>query len=291
MPRSVRFVVAITAASMLTLVTQVRPCLAQNDEGFGSPPPPAITGPEFAAQEDVWVIETSFKSLRLISVDLTDPQTGEKSRQLVRYLPFRIVNRQLLRPVDETDRTPINQYDQRPSPPVFIPQFTLVTNDNLRQEIYQDVVLPEAQAAINRREGRQYLNTIEIAGELPAETALDAKEGDVHAVYGVATFLNVDPEADFFTIFATGFSNAYQATPAAGGPDAKSIRTIVIDYARPGDRFAVGEHEFKPTSAPRWIYRPAGPVQLPLDGAPAGATPAGDAPPAEPTPPAAEPNP
>ena len=59
MLRSVRFVIAIAASAALTLVAQVRPVLAQNDEGFGTPLAPAISGPEFAAQEDVWVIEAS----------------------------------------------------------------------------------------------------------------------------------------------------------------------------------------------------------------------------------------
>ena len=55
--------------------------------------PPLITGEERNAQPDVWALEINFKPVRMILVDLADPQTGKISRELVWYLAYRAVVR------------------------------------------------------------------------------------------------------------------------------------------------------------------------------------------------------
>ena len=136
-----------------------------------------------------------------------------------------------------------------------MPEFELVTNDNDGQHVYYDEVIPAAQAAINRREGRtgsnKYKNSVEIVGEIPELTDTDAKLE--HSIYGVAMWRGVDPETDFFKIFMTGFSNGYIKV----NDDRIDRRTIVQEYSRPGDELKQNQGEIRPVGHPEWIYRPS----------------------------------
>ena len=93
------------------------------------------SGEERNQQTDLWVLEVRFKPLRLIRLNLTDPKTGKKSRQLVWYLLYRAVNRPLPSKGDPNGVDPQNQFDAVRGKPLFAPEFTLVTNDNDGQQI------------------------------------------------------------------------------------------------------------------------------------------------------------
>lgn len=260
--------------------------------GFDLTLDPAATLAELNAQQDLWTLEVNFKPMRMIWVDMIDPRTGRKSRQLVWYLIYKAVNRPLPRREDTSDTTPQNVEDPLPTP-LFVPEFTLVTNDNTGEKVYHDVVLPEAQAAILAREHRdgdryRYKNPVEIVGELPQVTPKDAKTED--ALYGIVTWRAVDPETDYFTVYMTGFSSAYKLADA----DGKVVpwrKTIVQEFWRPGDEFRQTEREILRKGDPQWIDRPDAPSLAAASPPAADDAPADDPPAPKLAPPARPANP
>jgi hypothetical protein len=217
---------------------------------------PVVTGEERIAQPDLWVLEVNFKPLRMIAVDMPDGDTGKTVRKLIWYLCYRAVNRPIaIRAIDAT--TPV--YDipgnPPPKPPIFVPEFTLVTTDNNQQERFTDRVMPVAQAAIIKRERQKYLNSVEVVGPIPDPTPVGKKPEK--SIYGVATWRGVNPESDRFRIFMTGFSNGYQVIPGkdANDPEIVQRKTIVQEYWRPGDEFEQKEFEIRSEGPPKWIYR------------------------------------
>ena len=170
------------------------------------------TGEELSSQSNLWIMEVHFKPMRMLEVTLTNPKTGKRQRENIWYLVYKAINRPLQKKTDATNTKPQNDDDQEPSEQLFVPVFTLRTDDITDgmpvQEIHQDVILPEAQAAINRREGRNYKNSVEIMQPVPPATPED--QGDENAIYGVVMFRGVDRETDYFTVYMSGFSNGYR---------------------------------------------------------------------------------
>jgi hypothetical protein len=206
---------------------------------------PVITGEESAAQTDLWALEVRYKPVRMLFVELTDPKTGKSAKELVWYLAYRAIARKSSR-IPEIDAA---QQER----PIFVPEFTFVSEDEGKQQAYHDRVIPQAQAAINKRERHKYKNTVEIVGALPAVTAEGARQ--IVSLDGVATWTGIDPNTDFFTVFMTGFSNGYKKIP---GPDGKPIalrRTLMQKFWRPSDRFDQSEDEIRLKDEPAWIYR------------------------------------
>lgn len=234
--------------------------LAQGDGGFASKVRAAATGDELSRQPGLWVCEVTFKPMRLMRVDVTDPKTGKKSRELVYYLCYKAVNRPLGNKADEQNINPVNDYDPPPGKPMFVPEFTLVTDDDGKQEVYHDTVIPEAQAAILKREQRRpgaprLRNSVEVVQALPAATNADDAPGQT--IWGVAMFRGVDPDADNFSVFMSGFSNGYKLAKLPGTDEELVLRrTIRQDYWRPGDRFDQQETEIRAKGDPVWEYRP-----------------------------------
>ncbi len=244
-----RTLVTLTAAGWLMLYT-ASPAASQT-----SPTEIKVealaTGEEISAQPGLWVMEVNFKPLRFIAVDVTNPKTGLKEPKYVWYMVYRAYNRPLASPA--VKEPPLNQLDQPVLSPRFIPEFTLVTTDGEAPKIYHDQVIPEALAAINRRERRTYKTSVSAVGGVPVAAAPGA--ADEEAIYGVATFTGIDPEADRYTLYLTGFSNGVQTVEAPDGSQAVQHKTIEMKYWRPGDRFAQEEREIRLDSQPRWIYR------------------------------------
>jgi hypothetical protein len=217
---------------------------------------PAIATAEELAQGDLWVMQVDFKPVRLITVETTDPKTGEKRNELFWYLVYRAANKSLKAPAQDTGTIPVNNYDPAPGPSLFIPEFSLVTDDNGQHQVFDDVIVPEAEAAIEQREMRgtdrknELKNSVEVVQPIRF-----ADDQSAPPIYGVAVWRAVDPETDNFKIYAGGFSNGYREVK---GPDGKPLilrREIVLDYWRPGDEFDPHEREFLFRSQPRWIYR------------------------------------
>lgn len=227
---------------------------AQGTQGFSRIARPAVTGDEATSQDELWALEVQLRPLRMIRVPLTDPKTGKKSEQLVLYQVYRVITRPVERPQDTSDRKPVNDQDPLPGRPLLIPEFTLVTRDNDQQKVYADQILPEAVAAIEKRERLDLRDAIEMIGPIPEPTPYDSDT--IKTRTGVATWVGVDPDADRFTVYLTGFSNGFQRGKGPDGQPVTLRRTLVQDYWRPGDRFDQNEREIRPQGEPHWIYRP-----------------------------------
>lgn len=217
---------------------------------------PAVATAEELAQGDLWVMEVDFKPMRLIRVETTDPETGEKREELIWYIVYRAENKPLKTPGQEDGKTPVNNYDPPPGPSLFIPEFQLITDDNDVQQVYPDVVIPEAEAAIAAREMRGPLRDVELKNSVEVvQPVRPADDKSARPIYGVAMWRGIDPTTDNFKVYAGGFSNGYRQVTGPDGQPLTLRREIVLDYWRPGDEFDANEREFQFRSQPRWVYR------------------------------------
>lgn len=228
------------------------------NQGFRASAPAVASGAELSEQPNLFVMEVQFRPMGLVKVELTDPNTGKKQEKLVWYQVYRTLNRQLDTPVDDTDTLPVNPRDPIPRP-YFIPEFfLLVDGKDDQNKIYEDRVIPEAVAAIEQREKLKLKNSVEIIQRLPEPVAPDAENPEW--IYGVATWTDVDPNTDFFRVFAEGFSNGYQIADIAG-EKVVLRKTIDTKFWRPGDKYDETDDEIRPNPQdpkPHWIYRPSG---------------------------------
>jgi hypothetical protein len=231
-------------------------------------------------RRDVWGLEFSFKPLRMISVDVPQPD-GKMQRKLVWYLVYRVRNTgAVLKPVEQPDGTFTSEAGQG-EPVQFVPQFVLEAQDRTDtgqpvSKAYLDRIIPTADAVIRQREtpGRELLNSAQIS-ERPIPLS-DARAD--RGVWGVATWEDVDPRIDFFSVYVGGLTNAYrwEDPPGAyrpGDPPGKgrqfTRKTLQLNFWRPGDEFDEHESEIRfgvplgkaylygvPEGvAYRWVYR------------------------------------
>ncbi len=231
-------------------------------------------------RRDVWCLEIAFKPLRMMAVDIPQP-SGKMQRKLIWYLVYRVRNTGAgLAPKQEADRT-FTAVEKSRESLQFIPQFVLTSQDRDRtgqpvRKSYLDRIIPAAVQAIGRRElpGGELLNSAQIS-----ERPLQLENGRaVEGLWGVATWEDLDPRIDFFSVFVGGLTNAYdwQDSPEEyqlGDPPGKGRRfqrkQLQLNFWRPGDDLAENEREIRFGSALgyaeyygtdegvayRWIYR------------------------------------
>lgn len=207
-------------------------------------------------RRDVSCLEFSFKPLRMMYVDV--PVTsGGTERKLVWYLVYRVRNTgKVLQPV--ISETGDSKAELVPGGPIhFIPQFILESNDRQpngeRVEMaYLDRVIPAAVRAIRAREmpGQELLNTVEMAERTIPVSGDRADNG----VWGVATWTDVDPRIDFFSVYVGGLTNAYKWEDVAGaykpgdlpGKGRRFARKMLrLNFWRPGDENLQDEREVR----------------------------------------------
>ena len=176
--------------------------------GFDFVAKPVATGEERQAQPDLWIFELEFKSLRMIEVPITDARTGTKRPQLVYYMVYKAINREIDRKQEDLDRRPVNDLGENPPAGFFVPEISLVATDNGKRTVIKDSVIPEAQSVISRREGLRLLNSVEASQPIPPTVPNDAETSE--GFYGVAISQAVPADTDYFTIFLAGFSNGYK---------------------------------------------------------------------------------
>ena len=170
--------------------------------------------------------------------------------------------------------------EQSMGPQRFVPQFMLTSLDRDRRgepvrKSYMDRIMPTAVAAIARRElpKGELLNNVQISDKL-----LEPETGRaVGGLWGVATWEDIDPEMDFFAIYVSGLTNAYQwddpadfqagAAPGTGRTFTRKV--LQLNFWRPGDSYKENETEIRYGSAPgmaglygsregiayQWVYR------------------------------------
>jgi hypothetical protein len=231
-------------------------------------------------RREVYGLEFSFKPLRMITVDVPTA-SGSTERKLVWYLVYRVRNTgQVLKSVVGEDGVYSAQLGQG-GPLRFRPQFVLESQDRLHNggrvsKSYLDRVIPAADAAIRARElrGRDLLNSVEMAEQIIPVSGDRADKG----LWGVATWTDIDPRIDFFSVYVGGLTNAYRWEDVAGAyrpgdPPGKGRRfarkMLQLNFWRPGDEVLQNEREIRygvPLEqaqlydvgngvAYRWVYR------------------------------------
>ena len=185
-----------------------------------------------AAHEDTWALEVDLKPIRMVYVQAVNPRTGAKSSEMIWYLVYKIVNRPIPKPPLGTESTPVNVQDASP-PALCVPRATLVIEDPDIRGAVSDSIVPEALPEIMARERLPLKTSVQMAGPLPKPTAADAKPEN--AEYGVFMFRGVNPRTTSFSIYLSGFSNAYKIGKDESGKPLILRRTIQVPYRRFAD--------------------------------------------------------
>lgn len=244
-----------------------------------------ILGPGYP---NLWIGEVQFKPLRLIRLSWTDARTGKTQQEIVRYMVYRMIRRDytelagadkqnLELKLADPNTDPSNVLDPDDSRPLQMPRFLLQADeaDGTPARSWQDEVNVSIQNAVFAREmGRRGLNlklfnSAEGLQEIGEPVAADDQDALQKAVYGVAVWRNVDDKADFFTVYMSGFSNAYRISADAAGNKVVEEKVVIQKFKRPGDEFRQEELEYrivddadldgdgsKETRYPLWQYRP-----------------------------------
>jgi hypothetical protein len=181
----------------------------------------------------VWVLDFKFKDPRLIKVDV--PGRGQK---VCWYLWYQVIN-------------------NTPQPHTFIPDFELVTHD--RNTVHHDQILPKVQDAIRQVEDpSDYLKIKNSVTMTATPIPPSRKDADPRAVTGVAIWDDVDPDANYYSIFVSGLSNGWSLADDPEKPGVKSIvrrKTLQLNFKRRGDRYLQKSEEIQFVPPAQWIYR------------------------------------
>lgn len=216
---------------------------------------------------NIWCLELTFKPLRMVWVDV--PATdGRFDRKLIWYLLYRVKNtgQEVARTVTGEGEVKSELVETR-QPVQFVPRIWLESWDT--GKAYPDRVIPVALGEIERREdaGRRLLNAKEVLPEAPSrllntiEMERDippSPPGQDLGFWGVATWEDVDPATDHFSIFIQGLTNAYQWVDAKQneqyvykkgdpvGTGRKLLeKTLRLNFWRPSDKFYEHESEVR----------------------------------------------
>lgn len=219
-----------------------------------------ILGPGYP---NLWIAEVQYKPIRHRLMPITDPKTRIKKEELVWYFVYRIIPRDytelagnkqedLRAKLDNIDLKPSNHLDDQLVQPLVLPRFALRIDDDHSGKTYVDEVNLEIQKAVFEREFGEkaadltLLNSITGIQDIsPPVSGNDALVDPLkNAIYGVAVWRNVDPDTDYFTLFMSGFSNAYQMGRINGDLIVQQ-KVIEQRFGRPGDRFRQQESEFR----------------------------------------------
>jgi len=187
---------------------------------------------EVTFRREIYAFEFSFKPLRQIYLDIPRPD-GRMQRKLVHYMVYRVRYRGGdMRPAADDPEQPIYKrmesvsYSSRRIFPM------LVLEDHETQKTYLDTILPTAMQRIAIREQitAPLYNTVDISRVKVAKT----RDDDAPGVWGMATWVDVDPNMDFFSVSVFGLTNAFEQD--GEGDDAPYRRkALVLNFFRPGD--------------------------------------------------------
>lgn len=190
-------------------------------------------------RREVFCLEFSFKPLRQILMDLP-VGNGRTQRKLVTYMVYRLRYRGGdLRPATEEvgrgelyKRIEAVGYESRRAFPILV----LENHESKRKVV--DRIIPAAKARIATREQIQapLYNTVDIARvKIPRTTDPDAP-----GIWGVATWTDLDPDLDFFSVNVFGLTNAFEMDGL--DKDAPYRRkALSLNFFRPGDSMAQTE--------------------------------------------------
>jgi hypothetical protein len=214
----------------------------------------------------IWNLEFAFKPVRMIYVDIPQP-TGKMQRKLIWYMVYRIRNiGSHLEPTAAKDEYGHSLYSpgKQNYSVRFFPRFVFEAHNE--KKAYMDRVVPIAVRPIQMREDPaiRLFNTVQISQiDIPLSTERSDK-----AVWGVATWTDIDQRTDYFSICVQGLTNAYKwEDPEGAWQDGNppgtgrtfQVKTLQLNFWRPGDEFDPHEEEIRfgiPGKEPyRWMYR------------------------------------
>lgn len=216
---------------------------------------------------NIWCLELSFKPVRMIWVDVPTDE-GRFERKQIWYLLYRVKNtgKQVARTISADGEVKSEVVDVK-EPVSFAPRIWLESWDT--GKAYPDRIIPVALPEIEQREdaGRRLLNAKEVLPEAPARllTTVEMErdvppspEGQDLGFWGVATWEDIDPTTDHFSIYIQGLTNAYQWIDAKNGDQyvykkgdpigtgRKLLqKTLRLNFWRPSDRFYEHESEIR----------------------------------------------
>jgi hypothetical protein len=181
-------------------------------------------------RRDVWSLEFAFKPVRFVHVDVPTPD-GRLTPKLVWYLVYSVKNT-----------------GDKPVP--FVPRFVLASRDT-GNKVYPDRLIPLAVPLIRKREdpSRPLRNTVEITGKIPP-----TPKGQDANIWGVATWEDIDPRTDYFSIYVQGLTNAYlwkdlpgvfKKGDAPGTGRELYAKTLILNFWRPSDKDEEHEDEIR----------------------------------------------
>lgn len=195
-------------------------------------------GRDVTLRHPVWGLEFAFKPMRLIEAPV--PVSGGQSETKVAwYLVYRVtyVGGDLM-PDVESDAAGTG-VPRAPKSVVFpsvrfLPRFILT--DTQTKKEYESKILSSVIPAIASRErvGKPLLDTFQMS-----RVAIQPSLGDENkSHWGVATWTDVDPKTDYFTVHVKGLTNAYRIRYDSAGKKLIERKTLQLHFWRPGDTIA-----------------------------------------------------
>ncbi len=221
-------------------------------------------------RRDIWHLEFTFKPFRMIYVDIPQP-SGQFQRKPVWYMVYKVKNlgfhlnpqqghfkiegsgaNRTARWLTQPDLYGHQEYgvNQVNHTVRFFPRFVLMAHDVDKR--YLDQLVPVAIPLIQKREDPaiKLLDTVSIS-TVPIEVSDDRID---RSVWGVVTWMDLDPKIDFFSIYIQGLTNAYQfednldafnvGSPPLTGRKITS-KTLQLCFWRPGDEVTPDEKEVR----------------------------------------------
>lgn len=201
---------------------------------------------------DIWCFEFAFKPPRTIEIDVPTRDL-RMQRKRIWYVVYRVRNVGGRRSVIDAENPAVREVETFESALRFTPQFVFESRQPLAAaegaltyRAYLDRIIPGALEPIRRREGR------DLAGRDLFDSATMAAEAipPNGERWGVATWEDIDPRIDFFSIYVTGLTNAMQWRQRAGVAIAaddepgsgreRTLQSLRLDFWRPGDDTSVG---------------------------------------------------
>lgn len=184
-------------------------------------------------RREIYCFEFSFKPLRQMYIDIPQPN-GRMQRKLIYYMVYRVRYRGGdLRPAaDQIAGVPIYKrveeihYNSRR----FFP--LMVLNDHVSGKQYADRILPAAKEKIAIREQitAPLYNSVDISRvQIPFTS-----DSEAPGVWGIATWEDVDPNADFISIDVFGLTNAFEQD-GEGADSPYRRKSLQLNFYRPGD--------------------------------------------------------
>ncbi|QDS94906.1 hypothetical protein FF011L_36890 [Roseimaritima multifibrata] len=209
--------------------------------------PRTRTLPEMARQvilrREVYSLEFAFKPLRQIYADVPQPD-GRMKRKLIWYMVFRVryLGGDLRAAEDSSSNTPYGRieavsYKSRR----FLP--LIVLSNHVTGKEYLDRILPAVKDVIATREKitAPLYNTVEISSQ-PIKLATDPSSP---GVWGLATWEDVDPEIDFFSVYVSGLTNAFKREESKDNKVTLLKKTLQLNFYRPGDTMRQTDDEIR----------------------------------------------